>query len=406
MVSAGIGVALAPVATAATAAPLPAGCTQARQSVTCTYSSTGTEQTSTVPAGSTSAQVTAIGAVGGAGFYGPNDAAVSAPGGRGAQVTGTLAGLTPGATLYVEVGGVGIPGIGGIGQPAPSFNGGGASGADPSNNRGGGGGGASDVRTTTRSEASSLSSRRLVAAGGGGGGGTATNQAPVPGGDAGAAGGGGTMGGRPGTATGGGAGGSPGSGGNPGSPGTTGHGGMGGLFFGGGGGGGLFGGGGGGAGAGTTVAGGGGGGSSLVPTGGTQGLSSTAASVTITYSTAPTVPSRVLGAGTVSQDGENLVFGIDVSTIVSSTGTTASGLCEVAGDRGTRILCLSFTDYTHDGNQVTFRGVANVNGRTESYTATLTDAANPNGAGRDSYTIDAGGHRFMGTLTRGNILIT
>jgi hypothetical protein len=128
---------------------------------TCTFASTGVEQSFTVPAGVSSVHVVASGATGGSGSS-------TGPGGRGAVVSANLT-VTPGDVLYVEVGGAptttttadcfeDTPCVGG-------FNGGGSS------RFGGGGGGGSDVRTISRGDAGTLASRLLVAAGGGGGGG-------------------------------------------------------------------------------------------------------------------------------------------------------------------------------------------------------------------------------------------
>ena len=110
-----------------------------------TFSSTGKEQTFTVPAGVFRVDVTAIGGSG---------AASGGTGGTGAQVSGEVE-VTPGETLYVEVAGNGAGAVGG-------FNGGGAG--------GGGGGGASDVRTSPASAGLAPDHRLLVAGGGGGGG--------------------------------------------------------------------------------------------------------------------------------------------------------------------------------------------------------------------------------------------
>jgi hypothetical protein len=120
-----------------------------------TFSYTGAEQTYTVPAGVTSLYITATGARGG----GPTSG--YGTGGRGAVATGAIA-VTPGQTLYIEVGGIG-------GQPDGGFNGGGASGSR-NGLSGWGGGGASDVRTVPRASAGTLSSRLIVAGGGGGSG--------------------------------------------------------------------------------------------------------------------------------------------------------------------------------------------------------------------------------------------
>jgi hypothetical protein len=267
-------------------AALPSECTQTGRTVTCSYASTGAEQTFTVPTGVSEVGVTAIGAPG-------NDGA--APGGQGGSATGRLTELTGGTTLYLEVGGLGRNAAGG-------FNGGGGTG----DGDGGAGGGASDVRTVSRTAADTLASRRVVAAGGGGGGGRddgagAGGAAGAPG-AAGEAGGGGA-----GTAAAGGAGGA-GSFRPSGMAGSLGQGGAGGAAGsdggGGGGGGGLYGGGGGGTA--KTAGGGGGGGSSLVPDGGSSGLSSAAPSITITY-TAPVTAGAITatsGSGQSAQTGQ------------------------------------------------------------------------------------------------------
>lgn len=232
----------------AAAAPLPANCTRAGTTVTCTYASTGAEQTFAVPAGVSSVLVTAVGAAGAT--AGANDPGA---GGRGAEVTGTVDQLVSGEILYVEVGGVPTGGgaaswtpgaCGPPGMPGPDciggFNGGGMATAALA----GGGGGASDVRTSPRTAPHSLSTRRMVAAGGGGGGFVGFNCAPgSPGGDAGAAGGSESC---------------PGAG----EPGT-----------------------------GETAGGGGGGGSSLVPAGGSVVLSNAPPSITIRYTIPTMTPS-------------------------------------------------------------------------------------------------------------------
>ena len=220
-----------------------------------TFSSTGAEQTYTVPAGVHSLFITAIGASGG----GPMSCCLAA--GRAAEVSGIVH-VKPGQVLYVEVGGRGT-------GPAGGFNGGGDS---PTRNGLSvfGGGGASDVRTLPMAAGVvSLSSRLIVAAGGGGSGYPA-----AAGGDAGAAGSsspGSSVGGRAGAQTAGGAGGCDalhtgcgmdGSFGNGGTGGSSGDGAQ--TREGAGGGGGLYGGGGGG-GVLDGAVGGGGGGSSLVP---------------------------------------------------------------------------------------------------------------------------------------------
>jgi hypothetical protein len=281
------------------------------QPPTQTFDYTGAEQSYVVPADITALKVVAVGAPGGAGRELTD--ATGSPGGDGARVTGVIS-VTPGETIYVEVGGsgadAGVDTTGGLG----GFNGGGNGGGtteDPPGG-GGGGGGASDVRTVSCDAPceplapASLASRLLVAAGGGGGGGGFDNayDQDVPDGgagggaiDAGAPGGNGaglTDGGGGASSTG------PGTGGIAcdaiGSAGEQGAGGAGaGASYaaGGGGGGGLYGGGGGGGEAlafdctGQGGGGGGGGGSSSAPPQSTFAQDQTGApSVTIT----PLVP--------------------------------------------------------------------------------------------------------------------
>ena len=210
-----------------------------------------------------------------------------ANGGNGARITANIA-VTPGQTLYIYCGGMGIQGANSGG-----WNGGGTghNSTGSSTYRSWGGGGASDIRINGQA----LANRVIVA---GGGGGRSGGSSPVCGGNAncnngaqgcntyGAGGGGGTQ-------FSGGNGGAPWAGTPPGgSPGTLGNGGQGGYWqtaSGGGGGGGYYGGGGGGNDGcctGANGGGGGGGGSSLVPAGGAclAGNNTNHGYVTITYS--------------------------------------------------------------------------------------------------------------------------
>ena len=312
-----IGVALwvAPTAFGATATAtyVYSGSTQAN----------GNEQTFVVPAGVSQITFLVRGAAGGA------VPSPGAAGGTAAQVTGTL-NVTPGQTLYVEVGGTG--GNGGSTIGLGGFNGGAIGGAFDSGGsvvyNGAGGGGASDIRTVPRNQAGTLGSRLVIAAGGGGGG--AGNNGPPfstggAGGNAfpetsGTAGGG--MGSCPGgggqfpVTTNGGAGGvascDAAANGVSGSP-AGGSGGAGGpgrgfnIGAGGGGGGGGWYGGGGGAGGGQDPGFGGGGGggggpgvSMLPPAGATQALAAGPARVEITYTVpegSPPPPAQGTGIG-------------------------------------------------------------------------------------------------------------
>jgi PKD-like domain/Secretion system C-terminal sorting domain/Glycine rich protein/HYR domain len=141
------------------------------------FNYTGAVQTWVVPAGVTSVNIQAFGAQGNA-----NASGVSM-GGLGGSATGTLA-VTPGETLWINVGGGGVTSITG------GFNGGGNAGTAGTCllALGGGGGGASDVRQT----ANTLANRKIVA---GGGGGTAGNRVAACARGAGGGGGGGYYGG-------------------------------------------------------------------------------------------------------------------------------------------------------------------------------------------------------------------
>jgi hypothetical protein len=286
-ITAAMAVGVPAAASAATAAPmdLPAACNLSGSLVACAYNYTGSEQMFTVPAGVSMVRVNAIGAAGGTnGTIGT--------GGTGGSAYAPLP-VTPGETLYVEVGGPGLDASStrGTGAQAGGFNGGGAgSAADTTSFAPASGGGASDVRTSPSADMGSLTTRLIVAAGGGGAASCGT------GGEAGYPGtytvggvctGSALSGGGAGTAIMGGA-----AGGAPAMAGVLGVGGVGGPSTsptlasgdgGGGGGGGYYGGGGGGPQAG------GGGGSPHVPAGGSSGLSGGAAASVNIYYTPPTL---------------------------------------------------------------------------------------------------------------------
>lgn len=286
------------------------------QATTQAFSFTGAEQTFAVPGGVNSISFVAIGGTGGS--------TADATGGEAAEVAGKVT-VTPGQTLYIEVGGKGQSlGEGGAG----GFNGG-AAGA-------GGGGGASDIRTSPRISGLSPDTRLLVAAGGGGAGGSGPSEVGANGGAAGSPGASSSYsGGGAGTATEGGAGAfgcePSGQGGN----GQLGAGGAGGDSAiesdpGGGGGGGYYGGGGGG---GACVIGssGGGGGSSLIPPLALQSLTSAAPKIEITYTAVPPSISIVSpAAGGIYAKGQvvNAIYSCTHAEGVglnSCTGTVANG---------------------------------------------------------------------------------
>jgi hypothetical protein len=312
------------------------------QATTQTFAYTGGEQVFVVPAGVTTLHVVAIGGAGG-----PSEFA----GGVAAQVIGDIV-VTPGQTLYVEVGGKGNSA--GLGGGLGGFNGGGDGGGIGA----GGGGGASDVRTVPL--ASGLApDRRLIVAGGGGG--TGGNGEISVGGVGGAAGSNGAEtttgnpGGNAGTEKEGGAGGIGffGTGGN----GELGLGGAGGASEvsggpGGGGGGGYYGGGGGGGGF-TSGGGGGGGGSSLVPPGGKSELVSLATEpqIEIVYT-----PSASTGPPTNVEVPPNTVLGfhppktvktgkkkVKVKFTFSSNVAGATFKCKL--DKGAFAKCISPKTY-------------------------------------------------------------
>jgi gliding motility-associated-like protein len=121
-----------------------------------TFNFTGSQQTWTVPNGVTSINFTIAGAKGGNGTSG-------IAGANGATLAGALA-VTPGQTIFINVGGQGAINAGG-------FNGGGNGGSGA-----GGGGGATDIRLG----GNGLGNRAVVAAGGGGAG-RGPSYSPTPG---------------------------------------------------------------------------------------------------------------------------------------------------------------------------------------------------------------------------------
>ncbi|HET8814049.1 MAG TPA: glycine-rich protein [Solirubrobacterales bacterium] len=286
------------------------------QATTNVFSHTGNEQTFVVPSGVHLLHVLLIGGSGGQG-------GVAAEGGAAAEVMADLE-VTPGETLYIEVGGTGKDNSeGGAGGFNGGANGGGGA---------GGGGGASDIRLVPGSTLLSLESRLVVAAGGGGGGGDGVTSPPGDGGDAGSAGESneaGNEGGGAGTEFGGGGGGfGNGESGDSGELGSGGSGGNGevGTNGGGGGGGGLNGGGGGGGGL-NAGGGGGGGGSSLVPAEGELEIAAPSASPRIVITYAPPPDINI----TSPTGGATYTLGQAVTAIYSCTPQVGVGLVKCAG---------------------------------------------------------------------------
>jgi hypothetical protein len=276
---------------------------------------TGGEQVFVVPNGIHKLKVRIVGGGGGEG------------GGQGGRAAELLSGLevTPGQTLYVEVGG--------NGKDSGAGSSGGFNGGAPGGGGAGGGGGASDIRLLPRSEGLTIDTRLVVAAGGGGGAGDGEN-AGGGGGDAEESGGtseGGNEGGGGGTAS---AGGSGGSGCSlSGTAGERGSGGAGGAGFstnsGGGGGGGLYGGGGGGGGC-AAGGGGGGGGSSLVPLGSLEVLAVGEPEIEISYIPPPDINIAVPAANASYSLGQSVPASYSCSahepaTLVKCAGSVASG---------------------------------------------------------------------------------
>jgi hypothetical protein len=264
--------------------------------VTVTFTTTG-EHPITVPAGVTSLHVVAIGGKGGGGF---------APGGPGARAEGNVT-VTPGQTLYAEVGDNGAPAtttqnVDAAGGWYLAGDGGHYYDATYAASQGflpvsgGGGGGASGLKTcqiTIRTCQVQLSSILLVAGGGGGAGADSKGGAGgTPDGQSAVATTNGAPGGTGGTTSSEGVGGAPSESFSRGYIWSGGWGFPGYAYGGGGGGGGYYGGGGGDGGyqgGGRQLAGGGGGGSSLGPAGTQYSLSTDAPSLTISY-TPPVTP--------------------------------------------------------------------------------------------------------------------
>jgi hypothetical protein len=306
------------------------------------YPPTGAEQTFAVPAGVHKVTVGVLGGKGG----GTADAA----GGNSVAVIGMLS-VTPGQTLYIEVGGNGKPQVlGGAG----GFNGGGS--ASGSGGGGGGGGGASDIRTKPRTDGLNPDTRLIISAGGGGAGGTGASGIGGKGGDAGQDGG---------TALGGdsaGAGGAKGTaGGGEGGVGCNGDGesgeiGLGGDGFpgevsnegGGGGGGGLYGGGGGGGGC-IFGGGGGGGGSDLVPPGGAKLATALEPRIEVAYREPPTISITSPVEGATIPQGQVMTasYGCSSSENVSikeCAGSVANGAALDTSTLGPHTLTVEAED--------------------------------------------------------------
>lgn len=125
-----------------------------------TFQYTGSSQSYEVLAGVNSLTITAAGAEGGKTVEGTSIRNISP--GKGGLITSTVS-VSPGAIIYVVVGGQGGQGSGVYSHAIGGFNGGGAA-SEIGGKLGGAGGGASDVRLGSINIES-----RIVVAGGGGG---------------------------------------------------------------------------------------------------------------------------------------------------------------------------------------------------------------------------------------------
>jgi hypothetical protein len=301
---------------------------------------TGNEQTFVVPNGVHNLQVRLVGGSGGAG---------NGLGGSAAEILGGLS-VTPGETLYVEVGGNGEDsGEGGVG----GFNGGASGGSGA-----GGGGGASDIRLAPRAQGLFFDTRLIVAAGGGGGAGGGEN-AGGAGGDAEESGGtseGGNEGGGPGTASAGGGGGFGCS--LAGTGGELGFGGAGGAGFstnsGGGGGGGYYGGGGGGGG----CSAGGGGGSSLLSGSGLTLIALSEPKIEISYTPPPVINISTPANGATYQLNQSVAANYSctaqgMASVVQCAGPVAKGAPIDTGTLGQHSFTVNAEDNAGGTNSQT-----------------------------------------------------
>jgi hypothetical protein len=410
---------------------LPAASAHA-QGTSVTFDLTGGVQTWQVPSGVTSARFDLYGAQGGSSYPRTSAGTDPAPGGRGAWVHAVLA-VTPGQTLEIRVGGMGISGsqwtAGGPFNGNGGFNGGGGLATTsrwPHPMTPGGGGGASDVRLPGGQASDIL----LMAGGGGGGGGSGHASSTETDGAAGGAGGasgtagengsgpftftpGGSGGGAP-TAYDGGQGGDGGPGSSDeydGRTGTTGWPGLGGASGshpgvpaygggGGGGGGGYWGGGGGGDGGligvqdGTAGGGGGGGGGSSYvdaaaadpqQTGVQEGVNTGDGQVKVTYSSSatclgqrPTIAAAGGGGVTRGTAGDDVIVG-------------SKGPDRIASGGGDDLVC------SRGGDDLVRTGaggdrVAAGPGADRVASGAGADAVNP-GSGRDRVSLGAGRDR-------------
>jgi Glycine rich protein len=294
------------------------------------FSAVGTESIFVVPAGVHDLSIVAIGGSGGD--------AQDGKGGAGAKVSGHL-GVTPGQTLYVEVGENGKD----IGEGGGAAYNGGAAG-------GGGGGGASDIRIAPAALGLSPDPRLLVAGAGGGAGASGPSE---PGGSGGAAETAGEntiyTGGGPGTQEKGGEA-FQGCGGSFGGKGVLGSGGAGGnpgpIGPGGGGGGGFYG-GGGGAGSCEIASAGGGGGSSRVPPLGSSVLASPTASPLVEITWEPPPPGPAVGNTVLGSHPKKTIKTtkkkVKVKFSFSSNVAGATFKCKL--DKGSFSVCTSPKSY-------------------------------------------------------------
>ena len=112
---------------------------------------------------------------------------------------------------------------------------------------------------------------------------------------------------------------------------------------------------------------------------------------------------KATGGGQVISGAKRVTFGINARK--SPDGRRLKGKCKVLDHAtGTKVKCLTVTDYVQIGNTATWEGTARVNGVRQPYRITVQDNGEPN-RGVDTFSITAGTYQAGGNVQRGNVQV-
>ena len=115
-----------------------------------------------------------------------------------------------------------------------------------------------------------------------------------------------------------------------------------------------------------------------------------------------TTTGKATGGGQVISGANRVTIGFNAE---KKANGRLQGNCNVVDHAtGTKVKCLTVTDYVQIGNTATWEGTASVNGVQQPYRITVQDNGEPN-RGVDTFSITAGTFQASGNVQNGNVQV-